>query len=190
MLAKGKVWVLAYWQIELVRLPVLGEASDSTDLGVHAFKGFQGERNYRMLDAGWQNTCLCQFPLDLRRSSHWPSGAGRSGSTGSLSNGTSAGDGEDFSSKIKIPEGGVAREAFKVCRHHLDTNHHVNNAQYIDMAQEYIPKDWKIARVRAEYKSQAVLGDVICPVISAGEDYVTVDLRGAEGRSFAVVEFC
>ena len=66
----------------------------------------------------------------------------------------------------------------------------MNNAQYIDMAQEYIPKDWKIARVRAEYKSQAVLGDVICPVVSAGDDYVTVDLRGAEGRSFAVVEFC
>ena len=44
----------------------------------------------------------------------------------------------------------MTEEAFKVCHHHLDTNHHVNNAQYIDMAQEYLPKEWKLSRVRAE----------------------------------------
>ena len=44
MLAKGKVWVLAYWQIELVRLPVLGEEV-TVQTWAHAFKGFQGERN-------------------------------------------------------------------------------------------------------------------------------------------------
>ena len=50
MYSKGKVWVLAYWQIEINKLPVLGEAI-TTQTWAHAFKGFQGERNYRMLDA-------------------------------------------------------------------------------------------------------------------------------------------
>ena len=47
MLAKDKVWVLAYWQIELVRLPVLGEEV-VVQTWAHAFKGFQGGRNYRI----------------------------------------------------------------------------------------------------------------------------------------------
>ena len=50
MYTKGKVWVLAYWQIEINKLPVLGEAI-TTQTWAHAFKGFQGERNYRMLNA-------------------------------------------------------------------------------------------------------------------------------------------
>lgn len=188
MLAKGKVWVLAYWQIELVRLPVLGEEV-TVQTWAHAFKGFQGERNYRMLDRGGR-TLACANSLWIYVDLHTGHPVRVDQEVQEAYPMEPALEMGKTSRKIKIPEGGVAREAFKVCRHHLDTNHHVNNAQYIDMAQEYIPKDWKIARVRAEYKSQAVLGDVICPVISAGEDYVTVDLRGAEGRSFAVVEFC
>ena len=31
MYTKGKVWVLAYWQIEINKLPVLGEAPDAAD---------------------------------------------------------------------------------------------------------------------------------------------------------------
>ena len=43
--------------------------------------------------------------------------------------------------------------------------------------------------MRVEYKNQAVLGDMICPVVCRMENSVTVDLRGEDGRSYAIVEF-
>ncbi|MFR2691204.1 MAG: acyl-[acyl-carrier-protein] thioesterase [Enterocloster bolteae] len=51
-------------------------------------------------------------------------------------------------------------EPIVVARHHIDTNHHVNNAQYVDMAREAIPEGLKIREIRADYKKAAVLGDV------------------------------
>ena len=187
MYAKGKVWVLAYWQIEIGRLPVLGEEV-TTQTWAYAFKGFQGERNYCMLDKDGIRIASANslwIYLDLQTGhpvrvdqdvqNRYPI--------------EPALKMEHMSRKIKVPEDGVTEEAFKVCRHHLDTNHHVNNAQYIDMAQEYLQKGWKLSRVRAEYKNQAVLGDMIIPVVSRMENSVTVDLRSGDGRSYAIVEF-
>ena len=42
-------------------------------------------------------------------------------------------------------------------KHHLDTNHHVNNCQYICMAEDFLPEDFKVYQMRAEYKMQAKL---------------------------------
>ena len=187
MAAKKKVWVLAYWQIELTRLPVLGEAV-TTQTWAHAFKGFQGERNYRMLDPkGDTLACANSLWIYVDLQTGHPVRVDREVQEAYPME--PALEMERTSRKIKVPEEGMSQEAFKVCRHHLDTNHHVNNAQYIDMAQEYLPKDWTLAGIRAEYKSQAVLGDMICPVVSRNAKYVTVDLRSEEGRSYAIVEF-
>lgn len=187
MYAKGKVWVLAYWQIELQRLPLLGETV-MTQTWAHAFKGFQGERNYRMLDE--EGKCLaCANSL-------WIYVDLKTGHPVRVDKEVQecypmepALDIKPMSRKIRMPQEKAEKEAFKVCRHHLDTNHHVNNAQYIDMAQEYLPKDNRPVRIRAEYKNQAVLGDLICPAVSIEENHVTVDLCSAEGTSYAVIEF-
>ncbi len=42
--------------------------------------------------------------------------------------------------KICVPEEMEEQESFQVAKHHLDINHHVNNAQYIKMAEEYLPE--------------------------------------------------
>ena len=36
--------------------------------------------------------------------------------------------------KIKLPETTEDLEAFQVQKHHIDTNEHVNNCQYVQMA--------------------------------------------------------
>ena len=48
-------------------------------------------------------------------------------------------------------------------KHHLDTNHHVNNCQYVQMALEVLPRDILVSQVRVDYKKSAVLGDKIFP---------------------------
>ena len=73
--------------------------------------------------------------------------------------------------------------------HHLDTNHHVNNQQFINMAIECIPENFAIRQMRAEYKKQAFLGDVLIPFVAENEGIYTVSLQDGEGKPYAVVEF-
>ena len=59
--------------------------------------------------------------------------------------------------KVREPQDMVPGERFEVVRYHLDTNHHVNNGQYISMAQESLPEGFPIREIRVEYKKQAHL---------------------------------
>lgn len=74
-------------------------------------------------------------------------------------------------------------------KHHLDTNHHVNNGQYVNIAMEYLPDDFVIRQMRAEYKKQAFLDDVLHPyVVSTENDYV-ICLQDEAGKPYVSVEF-
>jgi len=98
-------------------------------------------------------------------------------------------DMEYASRKIILPETFAGEEAFPVQKHHLDTNHHVNNCQYIQMAMDYLPVDFKIRQMRAEYKQQARLHDTICPEKSVDGDKIVIKLNDTEAEPYAVVEF-
>lgn len=91
--------------------------------------------------------------------------------------------------KINLPETMEKAQSFPVDIHHLDSNHHVNNGQYVKMAGQYLPKDFRIYQMRAEYKKSALLGDWICPKVSIETDQVIVSLDDRSGNPFAVVEF-
>ena len=91
--------------------------------------------------------------------------------------------------KIREPESGEEMAPFTVVKTHLDTNHHVNNGQYIEMARTYLPEKFDLYETRVEYKAQAHLGDLICPKVSVVDGIVTVCLRDEEGRSYCVVRF-
>ena len=57
------------------------------------------------------------------------------------------------------------------------------------MAQEFVPSDFPIAQMRAEYKKQAVLGDVIVPLVYVEEDKYTVALCKENLEPYTIVEF-
>mgnify|MGYP000367453967 CR=1 FL=1 len=72
--------------------------------------------------------------------------------------------------------------------HHLDTNHHVNNAQYVDIAREAVTCTKKVKEIRVDYKKAAVLGEVLIPrVTKTGEDERTIVLAGEDKEIRAVV---
>lgn len=91
--------------------------------------------------------------------------------------------------KIAIPEGGRELESIVVKKHNLDTNHHVNNGQYIDMAMEYLPDGFRIRQMRAEYKMQAFLDDILYPYVAENDCTCTVALRDEQKKPYVVVEF-
>lgn len=92
--------------------------------------------------------------------------------------------------KIELPKELVAKEAIRVKEYHLDVNQHVNNGQYTKMAMQFLSKDKKISQLRAEYKKQARLGDVIIPKVGLNDGKMIVALENEEGQAYAIIEFC
>ena len=71
----------------------------------------------------------------------------------------------------------------------LDTNHHVNNAQYVALAKSVIPEEIDIKHFRAEIKKQSLLGDIINPVLIREEDRIIVILNDENGQAKMIAEF-
>lgn len=77
--------------------------------------------------------------------------------------------------KIRVPEKVEKLPAFPVRKSHIDTNEHVNNCQYVQMAIEAVDEEQKIHRLRAEYKRSAVCGDMIVPEVYKDEKMTVVE---------------
>lgn len=185
----GQVWLLSAWQICVERYPAFGEHI-VTGTMPYEFRGFMGYRNFLMqTKEGETLACANSIWSLMDINSMRPVKPNADMLAGYVLE-------EKYSMKyasrkIAVPADGQALEPFTVKSHHLDTNHHVNNGQYVRMAMDCIPGDFKIRQLRVEYKSQAVLGDEIHPVLAAGEkgNLYTVSLNNGKRNPFCVVEF-
>ena len=91
--------------------------------------------------------------------------------------------------KIPLPKDFIQEAPFSINQSHLDSNHHVNNGQYIRMAESYLPAGFIVGEFRAEYKKSAVLNDVIYPLITTDDTSCTVVLADAEKKPYTTVQF-
>lgn len=74
-----------------------------------------------------------------------------------------------------------------VGKHHIDTNHHVNNAQYVEIAREVLPDHFEVSELRIEYKKAAVLGDIVMPHVSRTDVGYVVSLCDTQDNPYAVI---
>lgn len=182
-----RAWMILSWQIEILRLPVLCEKI-RIQTWAYDFKGFYGMRNFAMLDEHGNylakaNSVWVFMDTVTGHPDRIPPEVGEIyGSEPRL-------DMEYFSRKIKAPQNCERKDTFSVCRHHLDTNGHVNNGQYIRMAEEYLPEHFRVSRLRVEYRNQAYLHDVVVPMVSVQEHETVVMLCSEEGKPYAIVAF-
>lgn len=182
----GQVWALSSWQIDVERYPEIGERVKVGTLP-YDFKGFIGFRNFWMEDEEGKRIAAANSVwtlLDLK-----------SGKPVRPSQEMIEGyriepkiEMEYLPRKIAIPEGGEAGTELVITRHYLDTNYHVNNGQYVKIAMDYPEEDFEVRRLRAEYKKQAYLGDVFCPVVYRKEGSCVISLNDRKGEPYAVVE--
>ena len=95
--------------------------------------------------------------------------------------------------KIRLPEEMREMPSFEIREDHLDTNRHVNNAQYVRFAMRYFPEGFTPETMRVAFKRQAMLGDVIVPHIHVDKQeedtVVVVSLADRTGESFFVGEW-
>ena len=180
-------WILTSWQIITDHFPKLAEPV-TAQTWAYDFKNFYGLRNLVLLDgegrkAAWANSVWVLMDMKRMRPVKVPPLLlEKYGSDEPL-------EMEYAPRKIKEPETGEEMTPFAVVKTHLDTNHHVNNGQYIEMARTYLPEKFVLYETRVEYKAQAHLGDLICPKVCTEDGVVTVSLRDEEGRSYCVVRF-
>lgn len=182
----GQVWALSSWQIDVERYPEIGERVKVGTLP-YDFKGFIGFRNFWMEDKEGRRIAAANSVwtlLDLK--SGRPMRPSQEMIDGYRVEPRL--DMEYLPRKIAIPEGGEAGTELVITRHHLDTNYHVNNGQYVKIALEYPEEDFEVRRLRAEYKKQAYLDDVFCPVVCRREGSYVISLNDRKGEPYAVVE--
>jgi acyl-ACP thioesterase len=92
--------------------------------------------------------------------------------------------------KIKLPDTTPEkRQTIPVLKSHIDLYNHVNNAKYIMIASDLLPQNFRIRRVRVEYKIPAEYGDVFYPLLYKIENKIIVSLNNNEEKAFAVIEF-
>ena len=91
--------------------------------------------------------------------------------------------------KIAIPKDLTEMEQFCVVKRNLDTNHHVNNGEYVKMAEEYLPTNFAMTEMRAEYKKSAVLGDIIIAKRHLEGNVCTIVLAEENGNPYTILQF-
>lgn len=184
---RNRVWVLASWQVIIHRFPRLGEELVTTTVP-YEFKGFMGMRNFTLKTKdGELLSCANTSWTNLDTTTGVPARLTEEDTKGYVKEEKL--DMDYAPRKIALPVEREKREPFVVQKHHLDTNHHVNNCQYVRMAADYLPEGFSIGQMRAEYKRQAVLGDVFYPEVSWKEDKLVAVLGAEAGTPYAVVEF-
>ncbi|MGP1441621.1 MAG: acyl-[acyl-carrier-protein] thioesterase [Anaerovoracaceae bacterium] len=182
-----QAWLLASWQIVIKRLPKFNEDIKITTWP-YEFKSVYGMRNYIMQDSeenylAYANSIWVMVDTStgkiFRPDEHQHKSYILSPKL----------DMEYAPRKIKISGEPESLHNFYVENHHLDTNGHVNNGQYVLMAKDCIPETADIHQLRVEYKISAMAGDLIQPVLYRNEDSYIVDLTDGYGKSYAVTEF-
>ena len=93
--------------------------------------------------------------------------------------------------KIRLPKDAEPElvDEYRVREYHIDGNKHMNNAWYVAIGEEYLPRDWAFSRVRIEYLLQARVDDVMRIERYAVEGGYIIVMRREDGKIYSIIEF-
>lgn len=184
---KNRAWVLNAWQIVIKRLP---KECEGVKVGTWAsgFDKIYGTRNFTMKSM--------EDEMLAYANSIWVYVDAESGRPVSP-------DEEEIrryqpeaplpmeyeKRKVKPVKEWEDRPPVHVKRQWIDSNGHVNNSRYIKAAYNEIPEGMEIHQIRAEYKKQALEGDVLYPRYGTDHDRIVIALCDEEQKPYAMVEF-
>jgi len=169
----GMTQLLAYRQLDIVRVPKYGEDLRVTTSVYEVNPLF-----------GYRNTCIYD-PEGNACYKSWSIGAFVNRSTGRLQKVPQevletvkmdkAVEMEYTERRIVLPHEELQEMTpFDVMHNDIDYNKHVNNAEYLRMALSLLPEDFTPQRVRIEYKIAAKMGDTLMPQMTHDETGIYV----------------
>lgn len=189
---KHRAWLLSYWDLEVLRLPelyetiVIGTCPVSTH-GILADRNFWIQKNDEYLVKARSIWFLMDTergrPVRIAEEDIAPYGERRD-VLGMPDNGR----------KVALPETMKAGKPVLIERHHIDTNHHVNNAWYIQIADDCLAaaygERFMAGQIRAEYAKAAVQGETFYPYYGELPDGSrVVSLRNSEDMTYCNILF-
>lgn len=184
---RNRMWVLRSWKIIVYRYPRMAE---HIRIGTwpYEFGKLSGRRNFRLMDGeGKMAACADTEWVLMDTEKQRPTRVDEEISSAyRLEPGLSM---EGENGTIRLPDTLDKKGSFAVQARHLDVNHHVNNGQYVQLAEEYLPEGFVVRQMRAEYRKSAMLRDMVCPQVGCSGDGCTVFLGDTAGKPYAVVEF-
>ena len=184
--SKNRAWILNSWQVQFHKPIHLG---DYITIGTwpYDFKGFYGYRNFIIKNENDEVLVVAN--------SIW---VYMDTLTGRPVKATAEETGyqlepaypmEYAKRKIAVPKETVIHPTFPVIKSNIDSYNHVNNSQYIKMAEEFLPEKYMLSKMRVEYRKQAVLGDIILPKTAQEDDRYLVVLCDLDESPYAIIEF-
>lgn len=186
LLRRRMIWVLSAWQVVIDRMPRMGE-NVRVVTNPYRVRGFAGHRNFLLETEDGERLAAAN--------SVWNIVDPETGKLARISDELAAryGAGEPFDidfgeRRIRAEGAGEALPSVCVAAHMVDTNGHMNNAQYVALAADCIGVT-SCRRLRAEYKRPARLGEIVCPRVLREADRTVVTLGNEEGEPYAIVEF-
>ena len=189
MVKVGRTWFLVAWNIEIHRKPKLYEDVTLATWG-YDYKMSSGHRNVTMKDAEGK-ICVCADSL-------WSLVDMETGKPIRITEADMEGyviapRAEDMTylpRKIKYEGDFLLADTVHVRRADIDYNGHMTNANYIALACEYIPEDFKVNRIRGEYKAQSkYLERLNCYTCFTEEKCIVRIVGEADNEEKCVVEF-
>ena len=187
LLEQNMAWILSFWQICIEEMPKLSE-DITVSTWPYQTRGLFGLRNF----------CMDNEKGDriVKANSIWVLIDPRNGRPIRISDEVSSHypdepklDMDYCDRKIAIPETYTEMEPVQVPKYFIDTNNHMNNGKYVMVAESYLPEEFDVREIRVEYKTAAVLGDVLYPRVTVNEKEVTVVLVNEKGNVYATVLF-
>lgn len=203
----GLAWLLSAWEIEVLGLPRLG---DEIRVGTWAtgFKGLRASRNFTICDAADEKG---EHPL-VRAASSWfmfdtnigrPVRAPKEEIDPYLNAAKTDGDAPldlpPVPHVLRVEGDGTPATPVVVTAAHLDTNHHVNNAQYVSLALGALSElegtdEWSRSAEGAplhwldvHYSQAAKLGVTIYPHVHRIDGGRVITLGNEENKPYAIV---
>lgn len=179
-------WYLLAWDIRIKRYPKLCERLTVTT-EPYEMKGFYGYRRYSLIDEGgaviadadsiWilmntEKMCPMRVSAELTNT-YIPVVPDQTRRV-----------------KRKLSAEGEWKKAehILISKIYLDSNHHVNNANYITWAEELLPDGYRVNGVKVDYRQSAFYGDELDVYVEENEKKWRVSYKNQEDTLIALVE--
>lgn len=187
-------WMLNSWQVDIQRYPILGEKI-KVMTWPYDYHGFYGLRNFKIEDQSGN--------MIVRANSVWVFMDMKRGRPVKIM--PELQEAYQKETKLdmeylerKIPDFAITQtesdkssaSAFRVPRYFIDTNNHMNNARYVQLAEEWLPQNFVAARIRAEYRKSAIYGESMYVSVQQQRNGYMVKMTDQDGKTYAIVEFC
>ncbi len=184
----GQAWVITDMQLKILTYPAYNQEI-STATWTTKFRGPVGHRYFEITGSDGQLLAAARSEwvfMDLRN--QVPMNIPREQEAYGLDPDL---DVTVDTGKRKVRPQGTWEEkmSFPAVWEYLDTNGHVNNAQYVRLARNYLPTGWEMHALRAEWKKSALLGDILVPWVQTDGNVVCVKFTDQkDGSVFFICE--